>query len=200
MLHFNPKELRPVIEEAFANQCELLLVKDQGIYLMPARGDRRADGRTKHLVYADGCHPEKDESWYETSRALAGGDDFGEHLVLTESSIMRILLEGQELWIHLLPETISIYVTPVFWVPVADYRRITMRMLNMVEANYSACVSNAEFKQWRKSAITLLGIACHTDSKRAKSGDRNEHQTLIERLKQRIDCVNADGAIRYPTF
>lgn len=82
MLHFNPAELRAVVAEVRANQCALVLAKDDGVYLMPAVGERNATGRIKHLAYADGCHPDKDDAWYETSRRLVGGDDFGEELSL----------------------------------------------------------------------------------------------------------------------
>lgn len=57
MLHFNPVEPRTVVAEIRANQCALVLVKDNGVYLMPVVGERNATGRIKLLVYADGCHP-----------------------------------------------------------------------------------------------------------------------------------------------
>lgn len=42
MLHFNPAELRAVVAEVRANQCALVLAKDDGVYLMPAVGERNA--------------------------------------------------------------------------------------------------------------------------------------------------------------
>lgn len=45
MLHFNPAELRAVVAEVRANQCALVLAKDNGVYLMPAVGERNATGR-----------------------------------------------------------------------------------------------------------------------------------------------------------
>ncbi|EAR4116467.1 DUF3085 domain-containing protein, partial [Salmonella enterica] len=45
------------------------------------------------------CHPDKDETWWETARAEVGGDDFGESIDLTESMINRILNEGKPLYI-----------------------------------------------------------------------------------------------------
>lgn len=200
MLHFNPAELRTVIAEVRANQCVLMLAKDNGVYLMPTVGERNATGRIKHLVYADGCHPEKDEAWYETSRQLVGGDDFGEELVLTDRCIERILSEGHELWIHLLPETVYMHVAVINWVCVADYRRMTARMLQLAEVHYSVCVRQDEFKHWRERAINMLATACHTDCKRAKPADRDDYQALFERLKQRVDTVNPKGALHYPAF
>ncbi|BEM54870.1 hypothetical protein SME20J_35570 [Serratia marcescens] len=62
MLHFNPAELRAVVAEVHANQCALVLAKDNGVYLIPAVGELNATGRIKHLAYADGCHPDKDNA------------------------------------------------------------------------------------------------------------------------------------------
>lgn len=198
MLHFNPVELRPVVEETLANQCELLLVKDQGIYLMSAEGEWRKDGHIKYLVYADGCHPEKDEDWYDTACEFAGGDDFCEHLKLDAKAAERILSEGNQLRIHLLKEELIIHVAPVEWVCVADYRRMAARLLQQANVHYPACVGKSELKRWRNSAINLLGAACYTACKRVKPRDREEFQAAFGLLKQRIDSVNAQGAIRYP--
>lgn len=200
MLHFDPAELRAVVAEIRANQCALVLAKDDGVYLMPAVGERNDTGRIKHLAYADGCHPQRDDAWHETSRQLVGGDDFGEELVLTDSCIERILSQEHELWIHLLPETVYMHVAAVNWVGVADYRRVTARMLQLAEAHYSVCVSLDEFKSWRERAINLLATACHTDCKRAKPTDREDYLAMFERLKLRVDTVNPKGALRYPAF
>lgn len=64
----------------------LLLVHDQGVYLM-SNGiprDRPAEGETAHVVYAAGCDPNVGEfdDWYNQSRELVGGDDFIEVLSL----------------------------------------------------------------------------------------------------------------------
>ncbi|WP_227853116.1 DUF3085 domain-containing protein [Klebsiella pneumoniae] len=186
--------------EVRANQCALVLTNDNGVYLMPAVGERNATGRIKHLAYDDGCHPDKDDAWYETSRQLAGGTDFGEELMLNDSCVERILSQGNELWIHLLPETVYMHVAMVNWVCVADYRRVTARMLQLAEVHYSVCVSQDEFKHWRERAINLLATACHTDCKRAKPADRADYLALFELLKQRVDTVNPKGALRYPAL
>ncbi|WP_249151222.1 DUF3085 domain-containing protein [Bradyrhizobium liaoningense] len=59
----------------------VLLVHDQGVYLM-SNGQPRdiVKGQTSFCAYAQGCHPDRDADWYETARALVGGDDFGECL------------------------------------------------------------------------------------------------------------------------
>ncbi|ENP5333427.1 DUF3085 domain-containing protein, partial [Salmonella enterica] len=47
---------------------------------------------------AKGCHPQKDDNWWETARTEVG-DDIGESLDLTESMMNRILNEGKPLHI-----------------------------------------------------------------------------------------------------
>ncbi|SQC20585.1 Protein of uncharacterised function (DUF3085) [Klebsiella pneumoniae] len=198
MLHFDPEALRLVVAEVKANQCELALAKDDGVYLISAVAERGDTGRVKHIAYADGCNPEKDDAWYETSRVLVGGDDFCEHLLLTDESIERILSDGFELWIHVLHDQIHMHASPVIWVPVAEYRHIINRMQRLAHVHYRACVGNAEYKRWRVSAIDLLATASHTDAKRAKPDDREEFLSMFERLYHLADTVNAEGALRFP--
>lgn len=59
----------------------VLLVHDDGVYLM-SNGEPRdiVSGTSSYVAHAEGCNPKADAGWYETSRALVGGDDFGEHL------------------------------------------------------------------------------------------------------------------------
>ena len=61
----------------------VLLVHDQGVSLMSnglprdlIRGTQEKG--SNFVAYAAGCHPDTDEAWWETSRRLVGGDDFGE--------------------------------------------------------------------------------------------------------------------------
>ncbi|EDO1895622.1 DUF3085 domain-containing protein [Salmonella enterica] len=97
MLKFSAKDLEPVLQEARKNHCGVLLVKDHGVYVMSEIGELTPRGRK--VAYARGCHPEKDEAWWDASRAEVGGDDFGESLDLTESMMNRILNEGKPLHI-----------------------------------------------------------------------------------------------------
>ncbi|MFK4534301.1 hypothetical protein ABIA00_002484 [Bradyrhizobium ottawaense] len=102
-LIFNAADVRRVVEHSIAapEQAEMLvdydksgkaitkpvpatsvlLVHDQGVYLM-SNGQPRdiVKGQTSFCAYAEGCHPDRDAHWYETARALVGGDDFGEFL------------------------------------------------------------------------------------------------------------------------
>ncbi|EBD1360667.1 DUF3085 domain-containing protein [Salmonella enterica] len=97
MLRFSAKDLTPVLQEARKNHCGVVLVKDHGVYIMSEIGELTPRGRK--VAYAKGCHPDKDEAWWETARAEVGGDDFGESIDLTESMFNRILNEGEPLYI-----------------------------------------------------------------------------------------------------
>ena len=60
-LRFEGTDLRPVLQEAIANKCQIILVKDQGVYFIAERGEHRIDGRQTLIAYAIGCNPEVDE-------------------------------------------------------------------------------------------------------------------------------------------
>ncbi|VCX92464.1 hypothetical protein BANRA_03397 [Pseudomonas aeruginosa] len=47
---FKGSDLRPVLTEAIASQCRVILVKDQGVYFLAEQGERRPDGRVKLLA------------------------------------------------------------------------------------------------------------------------------------------------------
>ena len=92
-LRFKGSDLRPVLAEAVANQCRVVLAKDQGVYFLAEQGERRPDGRVKLLAYAVGCNPDTDpfDGWWELARAELGGDDFGEFFDPKEGVFARIL-------------------------------------------------------------------------------------------------------------
>ncbi|KMW74171.1 hypothetical protein TI10_08130 [Photorhabdus luminescens subsp. luminescens] len=99
MLLFKAKDLKPVLQEAIAHQCDVLLVKDQGIYIMSDIGSMQ---NGKYLVaYACGYHPEKDEGWYERAREESGGDDFAEKLGFSISTLNRLLNDKCDLKVAL---------------------------------------------------------------------------------------------------
>jgi DUF3085 family protein len=98
VLIFNADDVRRVVEHSLRNRQSdttpsVLLVHDHGVYLMSNGRPRDIvsvdaedrinpsgnEGRS-FVAYAQGCHPEHDADWYETSRQLVGGDDFGELL------------------------------------------------------------------------------------------------------------------------
>lgn len=98
-VRFKGTELRPVLAEAVANQCRVILVKDQGVYFLAECGERRPDGRQKTIAYAAGCNPDVDafDDWWELARAEFGGDDFGEFFDPQEGVFARILRSEDDL-------------------------------------------------------------------------------------------------------
>ncbi|MBY4673888.1 DUF3085 domain-containing protein [Burkholderia multivorans] len=98
-LRFKGADLRPVLAEAVANRCRVVLVKDQGVYFLAERGARRPDGRQKLIAYAIGCNPDVDpfDAWWELARVELGGDDFGEFLDVQERVFARILSSEDDL-------------------------------------------------------------------------------------------------------
>ncbi|MFN9525584.1 MAG: DUF3085 domain-containing protein [Pseudomonadaceae bacterium] len=98
-LRFKGAELRPVLAEAVANRCRVILVKDHGVYCLAERGERRPDGRQKLVAYAVGCNPEIDafDSWWELALAELGGDDFSEYFDPKAKVFTRILSNEDDL-------------------------------------------------------------------------------------------------------
>ncbi|KER03585.1 DUF3085 domain-containing protein [Photorhabdus temperata] len=99
MLLFKAKDLKPVLWEAIAHQCDVLLVKDQGIYILSDNGSMQNGKRL--VAYARGYHPEKDAGWYERARAEVGGDDFAEKLGFAVSTLNRLLHDKCDLKVTL---------------------------------------------------------------------------------------------------
>ena len=96
---FKANDLRPVLAEAVANQCRVILVKDHGVYFIAEQGERRPDGGQKLIAYAVGCNPDVDafDDWWERSRAEFGGDDFGEFLDPQDRVFALVLNGGSDL-------------------------------------------------------------------------------------------------------
>lgn len=123
-VRFKGADLRPVLTEALANQCRVILVKDQGVYFMAECGERRPDGRRKTIVYAVGCNPDADpfDDWWELARAEFGGDDFGEFFDPEEPVFARIQHSEDDL------EVVGHGDAPV----VAARARVTRRPLTLL--------------------------------------------------------------------
>jgi len=85
MLAFNKSELEDLIDGLHINYS-VQLVHDQGVYIMCM--DQPREHRV--IVYAHGCHPDKDPDWWHTSARLVGGDDFGETLC-TVGELVKLL-------------------------------------------------------------------------------------------------------------
>ena len=63
-------------------QPKLLLVKDQGVYLMTNANFPQSPSERGTVAYAEGMNPTVDEfnDWYETARRVMGGDDMSQGL------------------------------------------------------------------------------------------------------------------------
>lgn len=98
-VRFKGAELRPVLAEAVANRCHIILVKDRGVYFMAERGENRPDGRRKTIAYAIGCNPDVDafDDWWERAGAEFGDDDFGQFFDLQERVFASILHSEDDL-------------------------------------------------------------------------------------------------------
>lgn len=99
MLVFKAQDLIPVIQDAIEYNCEILLVKDHGIYFMAQQGEKTPDGSTRHIAYAQGCHPDVDEfdDWWELCREELGGDDFVEYFPHDSPFFNDVITHGYDL-------------------------------------------------------------------------------------------------------
>jgi hypothetical protein len=80
ILRFQPADVLRVCEHATKHNGEVLLVHDQGVYLMSGAEPRDLVGPGCFCAYAQGMNPDKDEDWWSTASDAVGGDDFGEKL------------------------------------------------------------------------------------------------------------------------
>ena len=113
-VRFKGTDLRPVLAEAVVNQCRVILVKDQGVYFLAERGERRPDGRQKTIAYAAGCNPDVDafDDWWELARAEFGGDDFGEFFDPKEGVFACILHSEDDLDVSATATHLSLQAVP----------------------------------------------------------------------------------------
>lgn len=70
--------------------ANLFIVKDQGVYLMPASEGKPEEN---HIIYARGLDPKKSpfDEWYSKARDGLGGDDFAENIQLDQKKVDAIL-------------------------------------------------------------------------------------------------------------
>jgi len=69
---------KAMVAQAVEAKKPLMLVKDQGVYLMV----RGRTGEDNKVVYARGLNPSNVEfdDWYDKAHRICGGDDFGENI------------------------------------------------------------------------------------------------------------------------
>lgn len=113
-LRFKGADLRPVLAEAIANRCRVILAKDQGVYFLSEIGVRHANGHVKLLAYAIGCNPETDpfDDWWSLARTELGGDDFGEFFDPTDSIFTHILKSTDDLMLSATTTHLSLQIVP----------------------------------------------------------------------------------------
>ncbi|MBV6791567.1 DUF3085 domain-containing protein [Xanthomonas euvesicatoria] len=113
-LRFKGSDLRPVLAEAIANQCRVVLAKDQGAYFLAERGERLPGGRQKLIAYAVGCNPDVDpfDDWWEQVNAELGGDDFAEFFDSKEGVFARILDSEDDLELSATETHLSLRALP----------------------------------------------------------------------------------------
>ncbi|ASN01339.1 DUF3085 domain-containing protein [Xanthomonas citri] len=109
MLRFKGADLRPVLAEAAAKKCRVILVKDQGVYFLSEHGERTPEGRQKLLAYAVGCNPDIDpfDDWWDLALTELGGDDFAEFFELQDGVFSRILTSNDDLELSATPTHMS---------------------------------------------------------------------------------------------
>jgi len=91
----------------------LLFVHDQGVYLMSNGLPPdlvTAGSPTAYAAYADQCAPDRDEDWWENSRARVGGDDFGEIIKVDPAWLTRCN-DFEELHIEVAHNNLDIFFT-----------------------------------------------------------------------------------------
>jgi hypothetical protein len=100
-LRFDGKGVVRCLDHAGKLGGELLLVHDDGVYLMssglPADVEGMdSTGLARFVVHAEGCNPKVDEGWWERSRDLVGGDDFVAAILLSRftQGLVETMREG----------------------------------------------------------------------------------------------------------
>lgn len=92
----------------------LYLVHDHGVYLMSngEPGDALTNGEVAvYVAYAEGCNPDTDADWWDTSRALVGGDDFAETIIIGDDWL-QACDENEEFHVRVEPEAIWTRFSP----------------------------------------------------------------------------------------
>lgn len=105
ILRFKSSEVLPLIEHALAAKehrttyCEqtmckgaaLMLVGDQGVYLMSNGQPPLPQGQ--NVAYAEGMNPDTDDEWWDAKRRTFGGDD-GVEFIEAIKAIRQMIARG----------------------------------------------------------------------------------------------------------
>ncbi|WP_187360853.1 DUF3085 domain-containing protein [Enterobacter asburiae] len=115
MLLFTAQKLLPVVTVIQKNNADLLLVKDEGIYVMSSV-EKVTEGCKRTVAYAEGYDPAKfpdGGELYDACVDAVGGDDFAELLPLNDD-VLTALAEGKHDLLIVVTETqIRIDLAPV---------------------------------------------------------------------------------------
>lgn len=108
-LVFKSSDVKRVVEHAIKTEGEILLVHDQGVYLMSSgKPHDKVNENSNFVVYVQGCNSETDADWYDTARNLVGGDDFGESMPFAEAIKEMIDNGAEEIIFSITPENIQL--------------------------------------------------------------------------------------------
>lgn len=98
---------------AFCRQHQktvFFFAKDQGAYFGAVIGTFGEANFTRSIHYVAGCDPKKDEDWYDTARAIYGGDDFGEELPVKWLEILEQTPSAKQLTIKIKARSIELSI------------------------------------------------------------------------------------------
>jgi len=93
---FKSADLISVIQEAKDNHCQVLLVKDHGLYMMSVKGELNQDTRRRRVAYAEGFNPDivDTDDWYDKLHDICGGDDFVEYIA-SDDPVFNLVFRHQ---------------------------------------------------------------------------------------------------------
>lgn len=99
---FKSETLIPVIQDAIKYNCSVLLVKDQGLHMMPIRGIT--------LCYAEGFSPDRQESdeWRERLNTLCGENDRVEEISAQHSALQSAINDRSDIAVSFSDKEIAI--------------------------------------------------------------------------------------------
>ncbi len=107
-LTFKKAQIKKLVKQATdADGLALMLVGDQGVYLMPEKTDSISEPWV--ICYANECNPDND-GWWEAKRNSFGPDDGVERIPLTEQLVTSILERDGEIKIELSPTEFKLIV------------------------------------------------------------------------------------------
>ena len=115
---FKTSEIKRIVAHALGSQNfrsifgqkqgpAIVFVHDDGVYCMSSGLPSDMDGERCFVAYAKGCDPKKDEDFYEESRYLVGGDDFGINFPVNDDHLM-VCDEFSEMVIEVTPEDMTL--------------------------------------------------------------------------------------------